>query len=86
MNVMTPKFGMGAAVLRKEDAAFITGNGRYTDDIQPEGTLYGYVLRSPMAKARIKGIDVEAAKAAGRCCANTAGVVARVLRALPGAG
>jgi len=64
MNVMTPKFGMGAAVLRKEDAAFITGNGRYTDDIQPEGTLYGYVLRSPMAKARIKGIDVEAAKAA----------------------
>jgi len=64
MNVMTPKFGMGAAVLRKEDAAFITGNGRYTDDIQPEGTLHGYVFRSPMAKARIKGIDAEAARAA----------------------
>jgi carbon-monoxide dehydrogenase large subunit len=64
MNVMTPKFGMGAAVLRKEDAAFITGKGRYTDDIQPRGTLHGYVLRSPMAKARIRRIDAEAAKAA----------------------
>ena len=64
MNVMTPKFGMGAAVLRKEDAAFITGNGRYTDDIRPDGTLHGYVLRSPMAKARIRSIDTEAAKAA----------------------
>jgi len=64
MNVMTPKFGMGAAVLRKEDAAFITGKGRYTDDVLPEGTLHAYVLRSPMAKARIKAIDAEAAKAA----------------------
>ena len=37
MTVATPKFGMGAAVLRVEDSAFITGKGRYTDDIQPEG-------------------------------------------------
>ena len=29
MNVMTPKFGMGASVLRKEDNAFIQGAGRY---------------------------------------------------------
>jgi carbon-monoxide dehydrogenase large subunit len=27
MTVMTPKFGMGASVLRKEDNAFITGRG-----------------------------------------------------------
>jgi carbon-monoxide dehydrogenase large subunit len=63
MNVMTPKFGMGASVLRKEDNAFITGRGRYTDDISPAGTLHGYVLRSPVAHAGFK-ISTEAAKSA----------------------
>lgn len=51
MTVVTPKFGMGASVLRLEDQAFITGRGRYTDDIVPEGLLHGFVLRSPVAKA-----------------------------------
>lgn len=51
MTVVTPKFGMGASVLRLEDEAFITGRGRYTDDIAPAGVLHGYVLRSPVAKA-----------------------------------
>lgn len=49
MAVATPKFGMGASVLRVEDRAFITGRGRYTDDIAPDGLLHGYVLRSPVA-------------------------------------
>ncbi len=52
MTIVTPKFGMGASVLRVEDEAFITGKGRYTDDISPAGTLHGYVLRSPVAKAK----------------------------------
>ena len=39
MTVLTPKFGMGASVLRKEDDAFITGRGRYTDDVPAEGVL-----------------------------------------------
>ncbi|MGE0501430.1 MAG: xanthine dehydrogenase family protein molybdopterin-binding subunit [Rhizobiaceae bacterium] len=64
MNVVTPKFGMGAPVRRVEDAAFITGRGRYTDDIVPEGLLHGYVLRSPVAKGRLSVGSVEAAKAA----------------------
>ena len=51
MTVVTPKFGMGASVLRLEDEAFITGKGRYTDDISPAGMLHGFVLRSPVAKA-----------------------------------
>ena len=42
MTVVTPKFGMGASVLRVEDQAFITGQGRYTDDIAPDGLLHGY--------------------------------------------
>jgi len=63
MTVLTPKFGMGASVLRKEDESFITGKGRYTDDITPSGTLHGYVLRSPIAKARFTIASVEAARA-----------------------
>jgi len=64
MTVVTPKFGMGASVLRREDAAFIQGQGRYTDDIQPAGVLHGYVLRSPVAKASFTIGSTEAAKAA----------------------
>ena len=64
MTVLTPKFGMGASVLRKEDDAFITGRGRYTDDVPAEGVLHGYVLRSPAARARFTIGSTEAAKAA----------------------
>ncbi|MFC5583946.1 xanthine dehydrogenase family protein molybdopterin-binding subunit [Nitratireductor kimnyeongensis] len=64
MTVMTPKFGMGASVRRKEDAAFITGRGRYTDDFLPEGTLHLYVVRSPVAKASFSITSVEEAQAA----------------------
>jgi aerobic carbon-monoxide dehydrogenase large subunit len=64
MTIVTPKFGMGASVLRLEDESFITGKGRYTDDISLAGTLHGYVLRSPVAKARISLGSVEAARAA----------------------
>ncbi len=59
----TAKFGMGASVLRKEDDAFITGKGRYTDDISPEGTLKGFVLRSPYAHADFVIRDISAAEA-----------------------
>ncbi len=64
MPVATPKFGMGSPVLRLEDPTFITGKGRYTDDIAPAGTLHGYVLRSPIANARFAIRSVEAARAA----------------------
>ncbi|WP_378952828.1 xanthine dehydrogenase family protein molybdopterin-binding subunit [Mesorhizobium sp. ANAO-SY3R2] len=64
MTNVTPKFGMGASVLRLEDAAFITGRGRYTDDIAPAALLHGYVLRSPVAKARFKVGPLDAARAA----------------------
>jgi carbon-monoxide dehydrogenase large subunit len=64
MTVMTPKFGIGASVLRVEDQTFITGRGRYTDDIAPTDQLHLYVLRSPAAKATFKITSTEAAKAA----------------------
>ncbi len=58
------KFGVGQSIRRVEDQRFITGSGRYTDDINLAGQAYGYVLRSPEAHARIASIDVSAAKAA----------------------
>mgnify|MGYP001164714113 FL=1 len=64
MTIQTPKFGMGASVLRKEDDAFISGRGRYTDDFSPAGTLHLYVLRSPNARAKFTIASVEAARAA----------------------
>ena len=53
--------GIGAAVKRKEDARFITGAGRYTDDIDQAGQAYAVFLRSPHARATISGIDTSAA-------------------------
>ena len=64
MTVLTPKFGMGASVTRLEDRSFITGKGRYTDDISRPGLLHGYVLRSPVAKAAFRIASTEAARAA----------------------
>ncbi|MEZ5935967.1 MAG: molybdopterin cofactor-binding domain-containing protein, partial [Alphaproteobacteria bacterium] len=58
------KFGVGQSVRRVEDQRFITGHGRYTDDISLDGQAYGVAVRSPEAHARIKSIDIEAAKAA----------------------
>ena len=56
--------GIGAAVKRKEDFRFLTGQGTYTDDINRPGQTYAYILRSPLAHANIKSIDATAAKAA----------------------
>ena len=64
MTAFTPKFGVGASVLRLEDQAFITGRGRYTDDIAPAGLLHGFVLRSPAAKAAFRMVSTAAAEAA----------------------
>ncbi|HMF69578.1 MAG TPA: xanthine dehydrogenase family protein molybdopterin-binding subunit, partial [Phyllobacterium sp.] len=54
--------GIGARVLRKEDKRFITGKGRYTDDMVVPGMKHAAFVRSPHAHAKITGIDVEAAK------------------------
>jgi len=48
-------------LLRKEDPRFLRGQGNYVDDIKLPGMLYGAVLRSPYAHARIKSIDTSAA-------------------------
>src|SRR4029453_3331548 len=50
-------------MLRKEEARFLRGQGKYLDDIQLPGMLYGAILRSPYAHARIVSIDTAAAEA-----------------------
>jgi carbon-monoxide dehydrogenase large subunit len=47
---------------RKEDPRFVRGVGTYVDDVKLPGMLYGAVLRSPLAHARIKSMDVSAAQ------------------------
>ena len=49
--------GMGTSLLRKEDARFIRGQGNYVDDVKLPGMLFGALVRSPYAHARIKSID-----------------------------
>src|SRR5260221_5612760 len=53
--------GIGASVVRKEDRRFITGKGRYVDDIKLHGMTYAHFVRSPHAHAKVKSIDSAAA-------------------------
>ena len=53
--------GIGASVRRKEDKKYTTGKGRYTDDIKRDGQLYAFFVRSNVAHATIKKIDVSKA-------------------------
>ncbi len=57
------RFGVGQGLRRVEDLRFLTGEGRYSDDIRLEGQSYGVLLRSPFAHAEIGSIDLEEAKA-----------------------
>lgn len=56
------KAGLGESVARVEDQRMLTGNGRYTDDIDLPDQAYGVVLRAPLAHGRITGIDTSAAR------------------------
>lgn len=58
------KFGKSQPVKRVEDVRFLTGQGRYVDDIAPRDALHAVFLRSPVAHAEITDLDLEAARAA----------------------
>lgn len=45
---------VGTPLKRKEDPRLLTGNGRFSDDIQLPGMLHAAILRSPHAHAKIK--------------------------------
>jgi carbon-monoxide dehydrogenase large subunit len=48
---------IGAAVVRKEDPALLTGRGTYVDDIRPPGMVHMAYVRSHMAHANVVGVD-----------------------------
>lgn len=56
------KFGQAQPLRRREDVRFLTGTGRYVDDLVPAGALYAYFLRANMAHARITTLDLEGAR------------------------
>ena len=65
-----PRFRhIGARLARREDLRFLTGHGRYVEDIEIPGALHACFVRSPHPHARIKSIRTDAAR-------KSAGVVA----------
>ena len=58
---------LGTRVLRTEDPRFLTSGGVYTEDVVDErldGACHVFFVRSPLAHARIAGVDVSAALSA----------------------
>ncbi|HEV3040797.1 MAG TPA: aerobic carbon-monoxide dehydrogenase large subunit [Candidatus Angelobacter sp.] len=64
MHKTSPEIGgMGHSIKRKEDLRFTQGKGNYVDDIHLPGMVYGHLVRSPYAHARLKSVNAEKAKA-----------------------
>jgi aerobic carbon-monoxide dehydrogenase large subunit len=55
---------IGAKIHRREDPRLVSGHGRYVDDMVRPGMVHMSVVRSPLAHAKIKSIDLAAAKKA----------------------
>jgi aerobic carbon-monoxide dehydrogenase large subunit len=60
---------LGSPLRRKEDQRFVTGRGRYVDDLRFPGLLHAAFVRSPYAHARVRSIDTGAARALARVAA-----------------
>jgi aerobic carbon-monoxide dehydrogenase large subunit len=63
MTENRPNGVIGQRLLRKEDPALLTGEAKYTNDLNIPGALHLAVLRSPYAHARILSVDLSAAQA-----------------------
>ncbi|UWR39014.1 xanthine dehydrogenase family protein molybdopterin-binding subunit [Sulfitobacter sp. W074] len=57
-----PSSGIGASSKRREDIRFLTGSGRYTDDINLRRQTHVFFLRSDVAHGRLTGVDTSAAE------------------------
>ncbi|MGQ0654066.1 MAG: xanthine dehydrogenase family protein molybdopterin-binding subunit, partial [Betaproteobacteria bacterium] len=61
--MQTHKFRhIGVPLARREDLRFLTGHGRYVEDIEIPGALHACFVRSPHPHARIRSIDLEKAR------------------------
>ena len=53
---------IGTRIPRLDGLAKASGKAKYPSDVRPEGTLFGVMLYSPHAHAKIKSIDTSAAE------------------------
>ena len=60
--MVSEKFAVGQPVSRKEDPTLLRGEGRYSDDPNLPGQLYGVMVRSRMARGELRSIDTDAAR------------------------
>src|SRR5688572_10510164 len=56
------KYGIGQALTRREDQRLLLGTGQYVDDVSVANEVFVAFVRSPHAHARIRAVDVSAAK------------------------
>ena len=63
MSELAKSNRIGEPVRRREDQRLLTGNGRFSDDVNLPGQVYAVMLRSPHAHAHIRGIDSTKARA-----------------------
>ena len=56
------RFAVGQPVSRKEDPVLLRGQGRYTDDLNLPGQLYGVMVRSAIAHGALRSIDTDSAR------------------------
>jgi carbon-monoxide dehydrogenase large subunit len=59
---MPKDHGIGASSKRREDIRFLTGRGKYTDDMQLAGQAHAVFVRSQVAHGRIKSVGTDRAK------------------------
>ena len=82
---------IGRRIARREDARFLTGQGRYTDDLPVPGAARAVMVRSPHAHARLLDVDTSQALSmdgvlavlTGRDVADTVGPVPTLARTPP---
>jgi aerobic carbon-monoxide dehydrogenase large subunit len=64
---------IGARLPRKEDRRMLLGHGRFGDDFSARGQVWARIVRSPVARGRVRAVDAALARrAAGVICAVTA--------------
>jgi carbon-monoxide dehydrogenase large subunit len=61
-DIPVERYGVGQPIRRKEDRRFLTGEGRFVDDVSIPDMAHLVILRSPHAHAAIESIDTQAAE------------------------
>ncbi|MFN4282725.1 MAG: xanthine dehydrogenase family protein molybdopterin-binding subunit [Alphaproteobacteria bacterium] len=79
------QYGIGQPIRRKEDQRLLTGQGRYTDDVNLDGQAYVYFLRSTYAHAKIVSVNTADALAAPGVIAiyTSADIIAAGVKPIP---